>query len=517
MRLALWRAVVAAVVGMACCLGGARTTRGDNRPTPKGPDEDGTKPALVKIAGEGLMDSHAFQYLIEMSDDIGPRVTGSPAERKAEDWGVAKMKAIGLENVHTEKYQLWRGWTRGTAQGELLEPIHRALHVDAMGWTGSTPAGGAEGEVAAANLFDIEEEAKHASRFSGKVVLMVMQGEPKKSGILLFAMFGDFLKAAGKAGALAVIGGQGGSKAEGMNLTHTGILGFDADFTVPVLSMTAEDQGQLERYVENGKKVRVRFNVQNSFTSGPVEAANVVGEIRGRENPEQVMVVGAHLDSWDLSEEATDNGVGSASVLGSAEAIVRSGMRPRRTIRFVLFTGEEEGLDGSFAYMKQHHAEMANHLGSLVLDSGPGPVKEFMLGGRDDLVKSFQPFAQALSSIRVIAVNDKVESGTDTLPFSMAGLPGINLDQDSPDYKYTHHSSADALEAVKPEVLAQDATVMALTAYWMADRPERFASPWPAEKTAKMLKAQHQDEMLKVFGLWPKEFAEAEKNEGPPN
>jgi Zn-dependent M28 family amino/carboxypeptidase len=287
-----------------------------------------------------------------------------------------------------------------------------------------------------------------------------------------------------------------------MNLTHTGILGFDADFAIPVLSMTAEDQGQLERYVESAKKVRVRFNVQNTFTNGPVESANVVGEIRGRENPEQVLVVGAHLDSWDLSEGTTDNGTGSASVLGSAEAIVRSGMRPRRTIRFVLFTGEEEGLDGSFAYMKQHQSEMVNHLGDLVLDEGQGPVKEFMLGGRDDLVASFRPFAQSLSSIRNLPVNDKVENGTDTLPFSMAGLPGMNMNQDSPDYKYTHRSAADALEAVKPEVLAQNATLMALTAYWIADRPERFASPWPAERTAKMLRAQHQYEMLKAFHLW---------------
>jgi carboxypeptidase Q len=465
----------------------------------------------VKIAGEGMMDSHAFQYLTELSDDIGARVTGSPAERKAEEWGAAKMRAIGLENVHKEKYQLWRGWTRGTAQAELLEPIQRPLHVDALGWTGSTAAGGAEGEVATANLFDIEEEAKHASRLSGKIVLMIMQGEPKQTGDVLFAMFGDFLKAAGKAGAIGVIGGQGGAKASGMNLTHTGILGFDADFALPVLSMTAEDQGQLERYVESGKRVRVRLNVQNAFTNGPVESANVVGEIRGRENPEQVMVVGAHLDSWDLSEGATDNGFGSASVLGSAEAIVKSGMRPRRTIRFVLFTGEEQGLDGSFAYMKQHQSEMGNHLGSLVLDNGQGPVKEFQLGGRDDLVASFRPFAQSLGAIRDIPVTDKVENGTDTLPFSMAGLPGINMDQDSPEYKYTHHSAADALEAVKPDVLAQNATLMALTAYWIADRPERFATPWNAERTAKMLRKQGQYDMLKAFRLWT--FGERGKEE----
>lgn len=190
-------------------------------------------------------------------------------------------------------------------------------------------------------------------------------------------------------------------------------------------------------------------------------------------------------------------------MLGAAEAIVRSGQRPRRTIRFVLFTGEEQGLLGSFAYVKQHQAEMSNHLGDLVLDSGQGPVKEFQLGGRDDLVDSFRPFAKAIANIRDITVNDKVESGTDTLPFSIAGLPGINMDQDSPEYRYTHHSAADALEAVKPEVLAQNATLMALAAYWIADRPERLASPWPPERTAKMLREQHEDEFLKAFNLWP--------------
>jgi carboxypeptidase Q len=494
----------------------AIAARADNRSMAKGPDEDGTKPALVRIAGEGLFNSHAFQYLTELTDDVGSRVTGSPSAQKAIEWGLAKMKAIGLENVHAEKWQLWKGWTRGTAQAELLTPIRRPLHVDAMGWTGSTPSDGAEGEVVAANMFDIENEMKNMSRFSGKVVLVVMQGEPKVSFVKLFSEFGDFLRAASKAGAIAVIGGQGGSTAAGMNLTHTGILGFDADFAIPVVSMTAEDQSQLERYVQRGTAPRVRFNVQNTFTNGPVESANVVGEIRGTENPEQVLVVGGHLDSWDLSEGATDNGMGSTCALGAADAIIRSGMKPRRTIRFVLFTGEEQGLDGSFAYLKQHQAEMANHLGSLILDNGQGPVRSFQLGGRSDLVEVFRPFVKSLADIRELKVDDKIEDGTDTLPFSMAGLPGINMDQDSPDYKYTHHSAADALEAVKPDVLAQDATLMALTAFWIADRPERLATPWSTQQTAKMLIGQHEDELLKAFGLWPKAFADVEK-QGPPS
>ena len=505
-----------AVVTMGLLGAQALTLRANERPTPKGPNEDGTKPALVKIAGEGMMGSHAFQFLTELSDDVGSRVTGSPAERKAEEWGVAKMKAIGLENVHTEKYTVWKGWTRGSAEGELLTPVRHKLHVDAMGWTGSTPASGAEGDVVTVNLFDMENEIKNVARLKGKVVLVTMKGKPNKEFIQLFAQFGDFLKAAGPAGAIAVIGGQGGSKSAGMNLTHTGILGFNAEFAVPVLSMTAEDQGQLERYLERGLTPRARFNVQNTFTNGPVETANVVGEIRGRENAEQILVVGGHLDSWDLAQGTTDNGSGTATVLGAAEAIAHSGQRPRRTIRFVLFTGEEQGLDGSFAYVKQHQAEMANHLGNLVLDAGQGAVKGFQMGGREDLVEVFHPFADSLANFTKMTVDDKVESGTDTLPFSMAGLPGINMLQDTADYKFTHHSAADALEAQKPEVLTQNATIMALAAFWIADRPERFAVPWPVERTAKMLVAQHEDGMLKAFGLWPKEFAEAEKKDEAP-
>jgi carboxypeptidase Q len=489
-------AITFAAALLACPL------RATDSGSPKGPDEDGTKPALTSIAGEGFYDSHAFAYLTELSDEVGGRVTGSPAAQKAINWGLDKMQSMGLANVHPEKWSMWKGWTRGTATAELVSPIQRSLSVDSMGWTGSTPANGVEAEVVTANLFDMDTEIANISRFHGKIVLMKPEGVPKKNFWMLFAQYGDFLNALHKAGAVAVIGGQGGFKAEGMHLTHTGILGFAQDFAIPVVDMTMEDEGQLERFLAAGKTPRIRINIQNTFTGGPVESANVVGEVLGREHPEEIVVVGAHLDSWDLSEGATDNGTGATAVLAAAEAILKSGQRPRRTIRFVLFTGEEQGLLGSLAYVKQHSSEMKNHIACIVLDDGQGPIKEFQLGGRDDLVDSMKAFAESLDNIREIAVSDKREFGTDTGPFILAGLPGINLDQDSPDYKYTHHSAADALEEVKPDVLTQDATVMALTAFWIADRPERFASPWPAERTAKMLREKGDYDMLKSFNLW---------------
>src|ERR1700731_1307290 len=176
------------------CAGLARANEGF-----KGPDEDGTKPALTKIAGEGFMNSHAFEYLTELSDTVGARVTGTPEAQKAIDWGISKMRAIGLENVHAEKWQLWRGWKRGTAEAELLSPTRHKLHVDATGWTGSTAASGVEGEIVPVNLINIDHEVKDLSRLKGKVLLVRAKGAATKDSGLSVAQFGDFLRAAHRA------------------------------------------------------------------------------------------------------------------------------------------------------------------------------------------------------------------------------------------------------------------------------------------------------------------------------
>ena len=479
-----------------------------NSATPQNPQspptDDGTLQALTAIAGAGTMKPRAFDYLTELSDDIGARVTGSPEAARAVAWGLDKMKSIGLENVHAEPWKISRGWTRISADAELVAPIHRKLMVDSLGWVGSTPAGGVEADVVAVNAYQLQDEMKNNSaNWRGKILLIIQKGEAPKDRMGAFAQFGGFLIAAHKAGAIAVIGGQGGRKATGMHLTHTGALGFDAYFDIPVVSMAAEDQEQLERYLARDKNVRLKINVQNRATDGPADSANVVGEIRGTENPEQIIVVGGHLDSWDLASGSTDNGAGTTVTLGAADAIMKSGFKPRRTIRFVLFTGEEEGLLGSLAYVKAHQNEMANHVAALILDSGQGPVIGFQMGGRADLIPAVQKFAASLQAFGDMQVDDEVEFGTDTGPFTLAGLPGINLNQDSPDYKYTHHSPVDTLDKVKPDILDRNATIMALAAFWIAARPERLASPWPQDKTAQMLIEKHQDALLKAFNLWP--------------
>ena len=482
---------------------GVSAPRSSSSGDSQSPAGDGTLKALAAVAGAGTMENDDYEYLRQLSDDIGARVTGSPEAAKAIAWSADKMKEIGLENVHTESWQLFRGWTRVSASAELIAPIRRKLMVDSMGWVGSTPQGGIDADLLAVNGFQLDDEMKDSANWRGKVLIVVQKGPPPKDRMAAFAKFGDFLKAAHSAGAVAVIGGQGGSRAAGMHLTHTGILGFDASFDIPVVSMAAEDQEQLERYLDHNDAVRLHIDVQNHFTDGPVPSANVVGEIRGTANPEQIIVVGGHLDSWDLASGSTDNGCGTATTLGAAEAIMKSGFKPRRTIRFVLFTGEEQGLDGSVAYTRMHKDEMANHVAAVILDNGQGPVTGLQLGGRNDLIPAVEKFADSLQAFGKMTVDDDTEFGTDTGPFILAGLPGINLRQDSPEYRYTHHSNVDTFDKVDPAILDRDATVMALTAFWIADRPDRLATPWPPEQTARMLIDKHDDAMLKAFGLWP--------------
>ena len=466
--------------------------------------QEGTLKVLSAIAGAGALEDDDYEFLRELSDDIGARVTGSPQASKAIAWGVEKMKAIGLENVHTEPWQLFRGWTRLSAHAELLTPVHRPLMIDSMGWAGSTAQGGVEADLVPVNAYQLEDEfQKNAATWKNKILLLIQKGAPPADRLAARVKFGNFLKEAHRAGALAVIGGQGGSKAAGMHLTHTGMLGVDVAFDIPVVSMAAEDQSQLERYFERAETPRIHLDVQNRFTDGPVPSANVVGEIPGSQSPEQIVVVGGHLDSWDLASGATDNGCGVATTIGAAEAIIKAGFKPRRTIRFVLFTGEEEGDDGSFNYVRMHRDEMANHLAAIILDDGQGPVTGFALGGRNDLIAAVEKFASSIKAFGALSVDDGTVFDTDTGPFILGGLPGIGLRQNSPQYEYTHHSPIDTFDKVEPDILSRDTTVMALFAYWIADRPERLATPWPPEKTAHMLIEKHDDVMLKLLGLWP--------------
>jgi Zn-dependent M28 family amino/carboxypeptidase len=269
------------------------------------------------------------------------------------------------------------------------------------------------------------------------------------------------------------------------------------------LDIADEHYKLIEWLLRAGRPVRIRLNVENQFSRGPVECANIVGEIRGSEHPEQIVVVAAHLDSWDLGTGAIDDGFGTAGVLAAAEALVKSGVKPRCTIRFVLFTGEEQGLLGSRAYVEKHRAELANIVGTFALDWGQGPITKLPVAGHEELLAPFQHFAEAIADVQTIQAVKGYLFSTDAYAFTLAGLPGISLFQDSPTYTEIGHSAADTLDKVDPQVLVKDAEVLALAAFWMADSPERLGELWTPQKTAEVLRRDKQRETLEQLGMWP--------------
>jgi len=458
--------------------------------------------SLIAVAGQATANSHAYEYLEELCDGIGGRVTGSPEEQRARQWAVNKMKAIGLQNVHEERWQMARGWRRISAQAEMRSPSHQYLTVASLGWAGSTRDGGEEAEAVAVNRNELVEEQKHAAQWRGKILFLVSKGKPRPS-FEIYALMGPFFQSAHDAGAVAVIDGDGTTETQGMNLTHIDPADFAGGYyEIPVVRMAADHRAILERLLDRKQTLRVWIEVRNS-ASGPVDSANVVGEIPGSQHPDEIVVLGAHLDSWDLGQGATDDGFGSVAVLAAAEAIAHSGFRPIRTIRFVLFTGEEQGVKGSLAYMKAHQKEIPNHVAAVVADMGDGPPTGFWLNGRDDLIALIEEVSSAAGSGGRLRITDATYTFSDAFTFTLAGVPGIDLAQDSADYRYTHHSTVDTFDKVKPENLVRSAAAIAVLGYWIADREQRLAVPLTRERTGQLLTKMKLNDALRLIGLGP--------------
>jgi hypothetical protein len=442
---------------------------------------------LDAVKAEALHSPSAFHLLEELTDRIGPRLTGSPADARAGQWALDTMRAIGLQNVHAESWQLERGWRRGSARCRLLSPFELDLIVTSYGWSGSTPKRDMEAAIIAV---DSDRPQKN---WAGSVLLAA----PGVSHTT--AQLSAFLKAAESAGAAAVIlpGGRPGA-----GLPHTNPLGFlFVRSSLAVLDIAVEHAALLTRLLHTNTPVRVTIDVRNEFTAGPVESRNLSGEIPGARHPEEVVLLGAHLDSWDLATGAIDDGFGVAAVLGAAKSIVASRIKPDRTIRFVLFTGEEQGLLGSRAYVRAHAAELPNLICALVLDWGQGSITKFPLAGHTELSPAFDELFAAIADVAPLRTASGFLTYTDAYSFTFAGVPAVAPLQDSANYSMWGHSAADTLDKVSPDVLSRDSAVLALAAVWIANYPSRIGTFWTPERTAKELADQR--DSLKALGLWP--------------
>ncbi len=477
-----------------------------------------------KVMEEAKKGSEALANLTYLCDEIGPRLTGSANLRRANDWAMNKMKAYGLSNVHLEAWSLPEGWERGPAHARLLEPnTGVSLIFASLGWSPGTD-GKVQASVVILKAKNLKELMEYKGKLKGAVVLTnppskvepVLDidkpaGQPapmQPAGQPMGQRFGgqrfspemmafsreraEFLK---KEGAVAIM--QDAGKPLGLLTTTGGWGGPDrasASNRLTTLYVGHNHYELLYRLASRPEpaKTRIEIEVNNKFIPGPIMVYNTVGEIRGSEKPDEIVVVGGHLDSWDLAQGATDNGTGTVTVLETARILMKSGIRPRRTIRFVLFSGEEQGLHGSKAYVEKHKDELAKISASLVHDTGTGKVTGLCLQHRPVLRPMLEKELASLKDVGLTNFQARFIGGSDHASFDRAGVPGLMFSQDMSGYRLSHHSQADTLDrAIEPNLI-QGAQVMAVTALRIAnrdgllprDKPER-GPRGPAEEQPK--------------------------------
>jgi len=450
------------------------------------------EPAVVAaIVREGTTNSHVAADLQYLTDVIGPRLTGTAAMRRANDWAAARFRAYGADSSWLEGWTFGPSWERGPATLALVAPHRRQLVAYSWAWSPGTN-GPLAGDVV---HVDARTEAEFVRRFAGRLAgkwVMTSPPQPVKNthGAPLSARdsarFDSTLRAfyapptdpaerAFRRRRLALLAAEkvagllrDGGKELGL-VTMSGSP--DAPYPFPHVVVAHESYAQFHRLLAAGERVAIEADVQNRLSREPVEAYNTVAELRGTERPDEIVLLGAHLDSWDLATGATDNAAGSIAVLEAARILAASGARPRRTIRFALFSGEEQGLYGSRRYAGVHAGELDRYQAVLVLDNGTGRITGLSLQGRDELRDAWQSLLAPLSELGPFEVKVRNKGGTDHLPFLPYGVPAFNFDQLSRGYDRTHHSQIDTFDHAVPADIAQAATVMAATAYELANLP----------------------------------------------
>ncbi len=432
--------------------------------------------------------------LTYLTTQIGPRLTGSPQLDQASHWTEEQFKALGLTNVHLESWTIANGWKRGPATGRVVWPATHELTLATAGWSASTN-GTVKGEVIGIDAEKVEDLEKYKGKLGGKVVLLgrPQDLQPPKNPMLtpwgegtIPIMYPTNAKpmdwTALRKMRMEVMRMMNEEKAEALLVGSEKMYGllnmstYSRDYAAsgaPTAFSAREDYLQLWRMLDMGPPPQVELNLQGTLTGSPVTVYNTVAEIAGTEKPDEVVILGAHLDSWDLGTGATDNGTGSMAVLEAARALQKSGLKPKRTIRFVLFTGEEQGLNGSKEYVKKHHDELGKISGVLVHDTGTGKVLTVGLMGNYNARETVDRVVFPLSELAgIMEPSLRSEGGSDHVPFDDAGVPGFWCVQDPADYEKTHHSQADTLERVRWDDLTQGAEVLAVFGYNTAQLPE---------------------------------------------
>jgi hypothetical protein len=456
--------------------------------------------APARIVGEVFAGGRQLEYVSTLADRIGSRLTGTPGARRAEEWAEGEMRRLGLSNVRREPYRMSASWERGTAGAWLVsDGGNRPLAVASYTWTPGTE-GPLEGELVDVGAGRPEDVRRVAAGLKGRVALVVPEGADLDSVIYNFYRAPGLVRELKEAGVLAVL--LAADKPHSMLYTAPVEFGGTGRLAaLPTVSLAREDVGLLRRLLGQSRTPRVRLDVRNKV--GPAfDATNVVGEIPGTDSAQELIVVGAHLDSNDLGPGALDNAAGSAAVLETARAVKALGLKPRRTLRFVLFTGEEEGMVGSIAYVERHRAEMDRTVAALVMDVGAGrPVGWFSMG-RTDLDAGIRALSAPLAQFGEMAVEHAAFAATDNAPFMAEGVPNLVLLQDETPYFPVHHTVADTPDKIDPRDYASAVAALAVTAYQIADSPQRFGRRLTAAEVRRMAVETKVGEQWRAAGIW---------------
>lgn len=450
----------------------------------------------ARLAGEVLVNGRAMEYVQNLSDKFGGRLSGSPAYGRAAEWAAAQFRAAGIKDVRLEPFQLESTWTRGASRARMLTPLDRPLHLESLGWAPSTPAGGVRGEVFL--LIDISRDfiKREAGKIKGRIVMLDLSSL-MKDGYAAFGRLVASQQLLAEAGAAAVIIGSNDPN----NVLNAFNLNWGAKLSpLPLAQVGMEDAKLIQRLLPQGA-VTLEFQYENR-TGGATQDHNVVAEIRGREKPDEWIIVGAHLDSWDYGTGAQDNGTGVAMVMEAARAIAAAGAPPRRSIRFALWGGEEQGLLGSAAYVRDHAGELKNCVAVLNTDNGAGHPLGWKVEGREDVSAAMRPISESLLRNLGGQLSPKLTFNTDHGHFMLAGIPALDLWVDMEPYERVHHKPSDTLDKVNEHDLASGAAVVAVTAYAVAERPAPLAPHLDRKAVGELLKKEQLDEFLRAVGIW---------------
>jgi len=434
------------------------------------------KQELKALTNSTMQSDLSYQLVESLTTEVGHRLMGSEGDKKSITWAVKKMQSLGFDKVWTEEVN-GTFWQRGDAQVRILTPYPQELVSIALGGSIATAKGGLSAEVAHfETLADLQ--AAPDNSLAGKIAFISYRMDKyitgRGYGAAVGARVGGAVVAAKKGASALIIRSVG---TDNNRIAHTGIMRYqDGVNKIPAVSVSNPDADMLVNQLNRGEPVSVYLNLtSHTDTKVVAKSANVIGEITGSEFPEEIVSIGAHLDSWDVGTGALDDGMGVGMVMAAAFHIAQLPERPKRTIRVILFAAEEVGLLGAKQYMVDHKDEMKNHIIGAEWDFGTGKIYKMTSGVGDHAVAAIKEFATYLAPLGVeLSTKNNAKAQSDMSLLSAAGMPSINFAPDGMDYFDYHHTENDTLDKVDTEVLKQTTTIYTLFAYFAANSGINF-------------------------------------------